>query len=178
MHWNSAKIAQHSSSTNYADLSPRKAMAGPHKIFNDSESADSPFSNRDPRERIIHGQRAKLAEMRKEQIEFFDAKMFEMNTKESQVSSRINELRELDCALQQREAWVENQLRRIEVEKAEIISIRDLLKAESAAMQMTASDMKSQIHKYDRLLRVRLTDGARKNKLDQVEGLRKPPCAI
>lgn len=106
------------------------------------------------RERIITAQRSKLADMRAGQLEFFDARLLELNEKQALVDEKVAQLRELEATIKEREEWVGNQLLRVEVDKAEIKGIRDLLKAESAAVQQTSADMKAQIKRYERLFKL------------------------
>ena len=134
--------------------------------FNSPKKEHHVFSTASPKsshvykdqQRVIESQRKKLEEMRRNQLVFFDTRMIELNAKHARMERREIELHELEASLQERENWVRDQLMRIEIEKCEISSIRDLMKAEGDAMQLTAKDMKAQIQKYDRMLRVRFTE--------------------
>lgn len=118
-------------------------------------SHQSPLSGADrEREYLINTQIRKLGDMRKAQIDFFDSKMTQLKEAEESTARRSQELRELQTSLQQKEAHVRNQLRRLEVEKAEIMAIRDLLRAEHESITVTSSDLKSQLKKYEKILKL------------------------
>ena len=119
------------------------------------QSYHSPMSGLDrDKEFLISGQIRKLGEMRKSQIEFFDAKMLQLKEREAYILTRLTELAAAEDSLRQREDSVGNQLRRIEMQKDEIAAIRDLLRAESESVELTSADLKKQVRRYERILKV------------------------
>ena len=106
------------------------------------------------KEFIIDIQKKKVGEMRRSQMDFFDSKMIELQDKQTDIDAKLSELKVFEQFLHEREHAVADQLKRIEIEKMEVRQIRELLKTENESIRISSADLKQQIDKYERIIKM------------------------
>ena len=129
---------------------PLKPVVNGEKLNKNSTEPGSRGWSSD-KEILIARQQKKLNEMRLSQMNYFDTRMVELqerrqelDKRESVISSRGEELRELS--------------KRLEIEKLELNQIRQLLRVENESLRISSKDLRDQIRKYEVVIRMMMRE--------------------
>jgi vacuolar-type H+-ATPase subunit I/STV1 len=133
-----------------------RPVAGSEKV-KESYRADSPSFLTVPRtdqDFIINVQRQMLADMRTAQMSYFDSKTVALQEMQADIDRRIQNLQQVEESLNTREKAIAEQLNRVELEKAELNQIRQLLRIENESIRISSKDLRDQIKKYEIVIKM------------------------
>lgn len=132
-------------------------------------ASESPVSNasrdlieekRSETNQMINTQIQKLHEMRSAQVAFFDRKMIELRQKEATVNSSLQELKQKEADLAEKQKYIESLVYRLKIEKEEILAIKGLLKAETESVQLQSRDLKRLVNRYEQYVKPMVPSGS------------------
>lgn len=107
----------------------------------------------------MNAQMKKLEEMRKRQVNFFDAKVIELQDRNAELDAKLEELQVREKRICEKELRVGDQLHRLGVEKSELLKIKDLLRVENESIILSSADLSVQIQKYEALIKLVVRTG-------------------
>lgn len=108
---------------------------------------------------LMNAQMKKLEEMRKRQVNFFDAKVIELQDRNAELDAKLEELQVREKRICEKELRVGDQLHRLGVEKSELLKIKDLLRVENESIILSSADLNVQIQKYEALIKLVVRTG-------------------
>lgn len=111
-------------------------------------------SDSDDRYAVMNMQMKKLEEMRKRQMSFFDSKITELQDQHVELDVKLNKLEARETSIKEKERQLVEQMKRIELEKSELIQIKNLLRIENESIILSSADLNSQIQKYEALIKL------------------------
>ena len=123
------------------------------------EMTSSPRSFQSPRstadrdkEYLVQAQIKKLGDMRKAQVEFFDQKIMELKALEASAHEKMERVTEREASVNRKEEMLKQLISRLQIERDEIVAIKELLRVENQSVQSQSRDLKRVVNKYQRIL--------------------------
>ncbi len=108
----------------------------------------------DDRYVVMNMQIKKVEEMRKRQTSFFDAKVIELQDRHVELDAKMDKLDSREKQICEKECQLEEQMRRMALEKSELNQIKDLLRIENESIILSTADLNAQILKYEALIKL------------------------